>query len=89
MFKNLKIRIIENQMIANLDIIVAIIEFNFVNVNKFANIDFVNKISRKFYIKIDFELRNDFIYYNNNKRVRFCIFKIVKKNIFKTIYDDN
>ena len=53
------------------------------------NINDYKTIFKKFCIEINFELRNELIYYIDEKRLRLCIFKSVKKEIFHMIHDDN
>ena len=53
------------------------------------NVNDHETIFKKFRIKMNFELRDEFIYYIVNKRLRLCVFKSMKKEIFHTIHDDN
>jgi len=54
------------------------------------NID-KKSVLKKFRIEIDFEFRNNLIYYSDkdNIRLRLYISRSTEKDIFKTIYDDN
>lgn len=47
-------------------------------------------MSKKFCTSIDFELRDDLIYYFDEDNIlRLCISKSIEKEIFKTIHNDN
>ncbi len=47
-------------------------------------------VSKKFLTEIDFELRDNLIYYSEKEnRLRLCISRTIEKKIFKTVYDDN
>jgi len=62
---------------------------NYNNIDKFKNAK--QFVLKKFRIKIDFELRDNLVYYfdKNNIRLQLYIFRSIKKNIFKTIYNNN
>ena len=78
MLSNLKKRVVnENRVINKINEI-----FN-------ENINDYKTIFKKFRIKMNFELRDELIYYINEKRLRLCIFKSMKKEIFHMIHDDN
>ena len=46
-------------------------------------------ILKKFRIEMNFELRDELIYYIDEKRLRLCIPKSVEREIFHMIHDDN
>ena len=78
MLLNLKKRVVNENRVIN--------EINEI-LNK--SINDYKTIFKKFCIEINFELRDELIYYINKKRLRLCIFKSVKKEIFHMIHDDN
>ena len=39
--------------------------------------------------EIDFELKDDLLYHKTDNKLRLCISKVLKKNIFKLTHDDN
>ena len=47
------------------------------------------KMSKKYRIDVDFEVRDEFIYYIDDDHIRFCIFKNLKKNILYIAHDLN
>jgi len=62
---------------------------NYDNIDESKNVK--KFVSKKFCIEINFELRDDLIYYfdEDNTRLRLCISRSTKKNIFKTIHNNN
>ena len=47
-------------------------------------------VSKKFLTEIDFELRDNLIYYfEKENRLRLCISRTIEKKIFKTVYNNN
>lgn len=47
-------------------------------------------VFKKFFIEIDFELRDNLIYYFDKENcLRLCISRTIEKEIFKTIYNNN
>ena len=78
MLSNLKKRVVnENRVI------------NEINEILDENINDHETIFKKFRIKVNFELRDELIYYIDEKYLRLCIFKSLKKKIFHMIHDDN
>ena len=54
----------------------------------FITITISNKL-KKIYIKIKFELNDNFIYSLTNNRRRFCIFNTCEQTMFAIIYNEN
>ena len=52
-------------------------------------LDVEETIFKKFRTRIDFEIKDDLIYYIERNRSRLCILKILKEEIFRLAHDDN
>ena len=60
-----------------------------ISIDAFDSDEFHQTISRKFRIDIDFEIRDDLIYYIDSDTLRLCISRSQEEKIFRLAHDEN